>query len=271
MKILVFLTMLTLSFASVVNANILSVIAVYDFEVIDEDESGIYIASHSVHDIHGYLRKSTSLSNEGKYGKALSIRKKDYLRTVTEHIPLVNDEISIVAFVKVPPLKQKASVYLSLQRNSIDNARDFKTLAIQSTGNLKFTEIWTVAPPDLGAVFFSLESEDQNITDNNWHHVAYSYHLGIHRIFIDGELVFEEQFISPRIGGDFTTISIGNGNGNLLEGEVLIDDVGVFGTDFSVHEIQNIYNNGLKKFLQVVPVSPQGRLTTTWGDIKARR
>ena len=32
-----------------------------------------------------------------------------------------------------------------------------------------------------------------------------------------------------------------------------------------------LFPDGLAKFLEVMPVSPQGRLTTTWGEIKTRR
>ena len=52
--------------------------------------------------------------------------------------------------------------------------------------------------------------------------------------------------------------------------KTLIDDVGFFETGFSTYEIKGLYEDGLATFLETMPVSPQGRLTTTWGEIKYR-
>ena len=46
-----------------------------------------------------------------------------------------------------------------------------------------------------------------------------------------------------------------------------IDDVGIFNVILKEADIQDIMRDGLEKTV-VTAVSPSGRLTTTWGEIK---
>lgn len=240
MKILVFLAILTLSFASTMDSDALSVIAAYDFESTDRDDNGFYVANLGSHKIHGYLRKDAYLSGEGKYGKALSLVNNDHFHASAKRPPsLVNNEISIVSYVKVP--SRGNTIYFSLEvLNANDIHRSSRDFLILPSGNLNIRGAWNVEPPDIGAVgfgFSGFRSEDQNTTDNNWHHVAYSHHSGIHNIYVDGEVVFSKEYRSPNIDGEFISIIIG-GRGKSLTNGVLIDDLGFFGIGLSTHEIQ---------------------------------
>lgn len=49
-----------------------------------------------------------------------------------------------------------------------------------------------------------------------------------------------------------------------------IDDLGYFQTGFSPYDVKDLYNDGLAEFLEIMSVSPQDRLTTTWGKLKTQ-
>jgi hypothetical protein len=273
MKILVFLLILTLNFVNVVNSNLSqdeiigSIIAAYDFESTDRDDEGFYVENLGSHKIHGYLRRDAYLSGKGKHGKALSLANNDHLHVFAKRPPsLVNDEISIVSYVKVPP--QNPTIYFSLEAlNANGIHRSSRDFLIFPNGDLNIRGGWNVEPPGIGAGgfgFSGFRSENQNTTDNNWHHIAYSHNSGIHNIYIDGEVVFSEKYQSPNIDGEFISIIIG-GRGKSLTNEVLVDDLGFFGIGLSTQEIQYLYNNGLEKLL-----NPPGELTATWGYIKTQ-
>ena len=71
----------------------------------------------------------------------------------------------------------------------------------------------------------------------------------------------------PQLHGDVFLLwitSVGS-----LEDTAYVDEVGFFQDNFSTYEIKGLYKDGFKKFLETMPVSPQGRLTTTWGELKS--
>lgn len=165
---------------------------------------------------------------------------------------------------------QKIPLYISLNGTSRINATGSRRLEVLPTGELRVFGIFAVAPPLLGAVSMEYETIGSDLTDNKWHHIAYSHHEGVHRLFVDGKVAFDEQEKDIGIFGDVIYISINENFKPPFEGEVLIDDVGFFEIGLSPHQIQDIYNNGLENFLKVLPVNPQNRLTTAWGKIKSQ-
>ena len=50
----------------------------------------------------------------------------------------------------------------------------------------------------------------------------------------------------------------------------LMDEMAVFNVPLEQADIQNIMNDGLGSVLGLTPVTPQGRLTTTWANIKSQ-
>ena len=49
-----------------------------------------------------------------------------------------------------------------------------------------------------------------------------------------------------------------------------MDEIAVFNVPLEQADIQNLMDNGLGSVLGLTPVTPQGRLTTTWADIKSQ-
>ena len=131
-----------------------------------------------------------------------------------------------------------------------------------------FDAFHAVPFPDIGAVGFSFRSEPQDILNNKWHHIAYTYYLGIHKFFVDGKVIHQQENWMPEIAGVSTEIAIGDLFGD-FRGEALIDDVGVFGIGLSDETVRAMYSQLLSEFISALSIDPKGKVSTTWAAIKS--
>lgn len=273
--------LLSLSFSAIASAHCLlaedslelNTIAAYDFEAIHEDNEGFYVQNlgSELHFdwFHGYLDKNARLSDQGKLGKVLALTSHGSLKASGESEFVLDEDFplgfSIVANVKIPP-----SEHISFDFEALDadgTPRSNITLHILPTGNVRVTG-FSIDPHENKAKF-EIESENKNITDNNWHHIVYAcYEDFYHAVFIDGQIVCEG---SPEVlVGESMFLTIGSPD-KAIEGEALIDDVGFFTLGFTEKEIQRLYNKGITRFLEEhLSVSPQGKITTTWASLRRR-
>jgi len=101
---------------------------------------------------------------------------------------------------------------------------------------------------------------------NTWVHIAGTYDAksGEGKIYIDGVLDNEGN-----IGGDIAPnndkLWLGRGAGPFLDGKM--DEVRISNTARSQAEIEQLMNIGIAG---VLAVTPQDKLTTTWGHLKSR-
>ncbi len=273
MKILIFLTVLTLGFlANAVNAGLDTdtianhVIAIYHFESTQTTDSGLlYTEDSGPQELPGSLLNGASLANGGKSGKCLSLVGDDAFGAGTRLFPhLASVGFSIVAWVKRPQQNKGLVLYMIGQYEADpENVVSEIILGVTPTGNIKGTHI--TYPTDTSAV---LTTQDENVSNNSWHHIAYTLFANTYTLFIDGEPVLKhEATVFPGYFGDMVLFLITSPESTR---KTLIDDVGFFETGFSTYEIKGLYEDGLATFLETMPVSPQGRLTTTWGEIKYR-
>ncbi len=110
---------------------------------------------------------------------------------------------------------------------------------------------------------------DAEVNNDVWYHAAGTWEEGEHRVYLNGKLVFEDKGNEAlplkdvdndlRIGGTFAGFRNFQG---------VIDEVRVWNRALPVKEISDNMKLG---FGQILSVSPTGRLTTTWGQLKARR
>lgn len=283
MKIFVLLTILTLSLASIAIAGLDSdnmpdyVIAVYHFESTKQNDSGLtYTPDSGPRQLNASLLDDATLTDGGKYGKSLLLREQAKLGSGTRWSPtLSNNEFSIVAWIKLPKQlpQQEEALYFHLTMLGYIQTETKQTLVSSVSSSVK---------PDgniiAGHVDFlkhgstiSIESQNQNVANNKWHHIAFTKYAKTYTLFIDGNDVAEHRSTeSPEFLGNLTSIIIGNTRGLNLTGSVLIDDVGFFETGFSIYEIKGLYNSRLSTFLEEMSVTPEGRLTTTWGELKSQ-
>ena len=239
-----------------------SVIAVYHFENVTD--SGPRGFDGDLLDSDGDLVTEASIVDDGKIDKCLQIRGDGAFGTVeNQHFSLMDREFSIVAWVK---LQQQTYIFNIL----VAGANDDNTyaggiqLSIEPSGNIKgrhydFEDEKSV----------SIETEDSNIADDSWHHIAYCKHADSYSLYIDGEVLKKERSADYLgFAGDGTFIRISGPSKVDMTGSVLVDEVGFFETGFSVDEVKGLYDDGLTDFLEAMPVDPREKVATTWGTIK---
>ena len=104
---------------------------------------------------------------------------------------------------------------------------------------------------------------DEGYADGKWHHVVATRTGAKGAIYVDGVLVKEEETMAGDIGGgetDWYIAQDGNNNGYLIGA---MDEVRIYKKALTPEEIkQNFKSQGLA-------VQPAGKLSLTWGRIKA--
>lgn len=261
-----------------------SVIALYQFETFVTDDFTEYTENGGFHELHGYYIGNSEfgewLSEDGKDGKCLVLMEKDKITAYAEIPPRIIfdpdswswfSEFSIVAWVKLEKQAPNTSLYFSFSGIGFGVGPYSQIiLVVDPTGNIGMIYHRSPERGVFGVVFYTFKSENQNVADNEWHHIALSRYRGTNALFIDGEIVAKEYLPSlARFEGVFTSINISTTTDVSFTGEVYVDEVGFFRTGFNPYEMQGLYENGLTKFLETVSVNSQGRLATTWGELKS--
>lgn len=277
MKIFVILTILILSLTSAANAGLDSdnmpdyVIAVYHFESTKQSDAGVtYSPDSGPRKFHIPFFDGASLTDDGKYGKAVQLRIQASVDGGTWwSATLPNDEFSIVAWLKLPKQAEDVRFYISLlgliKTDNVEILVSTLTCYVRPDGNIAGAFIDFLR----GGAIVLLESENQNVANNQWHHIAFTKYAKTYTLFIDGEDVAENQSVrTPKFLGNLTSIRIDGTRGENLTGNVLVDDVGFFETGFSSYEIKGLYKSQLSTFLEEMSVTPEGRLATTWAELK---
>ena len=277
MKRVVFLTVLILSISGIANAGLdtynceCTLTAAFRFESthFDFDKEVTYTEGSGPQVHRGTLLNGATLSNNGKDGKCLHLQDDAAFATATSILPtLANAEFSIAAWVKLPRQSQGTLYFLmdGVIRES-DNSHNFAVLRIKTDGN-------PVAMHVIGETRIIIETENKNVSDNQWHHIVYTKYLDTYYLYVDGEGVTETfQPIDPLLRifiGDYT-LSLINAFQGTFTGDVYVDDFVLLSIGLSPYEVEGLYENGIATFMEAMSVSPEGRVTTTWGEIKSRR
>ena len=96
---------------------------------------------------------------------------------------------SIVAWVKRP--QQNGGLVFSmigLYEEDRENVVSEIDLGVTPTGNIKGTHV--TYPTDTSAV---LTTQEENVSNNSWHHIAYTLFANTYTLFIDGEPVLKHE------------------------------------------------------------------------------
>ena len=199
----------------------------------------------------------------------MHLQGDDVFATGTTISPLgLNQQFSIAAWVKLPRQQDTAfKLYVQGTDTENDAIRNFHLLTVTTDGNLKASHYFT------RDTNFTLETEDQNVSDNEWHHIAYTKAFSTYRLFINGEVITSEYQPDLPFGlflGNRLLSMIGTLNNNELTGSVYVDDFFATSLGLSPYEIKGLYEDSVDTFLEVMPVDPQGKVATTWGKIKSQ-
>ena len=119
---------------------------------------------------------------------------------------------------------------------------------------------------------------DTNIVDNEWHHVVFSLSEDFYSLYLNGTLLKRERnngYVGFVVDETFVNIQLNDNSdveeGATTSGELYVDDVAMFEVGLSIYEVQGLYDDGLSDFLEAMPVHPQQKMATTWGELKRRR
>ena len=114
-----------------------------------------------------------------------------------------------------------------------------------------------------GGCAFNMNGTTQ-ITDNTWHHLAFTFDGDMGRLYVDGQLETEKANAVTFQSNDPITIGVPNiDNANGLIG--IIEEIRISNIARSGDEIKEAKDIGLA---QILSVDPQSKLTTRWGYIK---
>jgi len=111
-----------------------------------------------------------------------------------------------------------------------------------------------------------------NVRNEEWHHGAITQDdenktLEMYINGVKGDLSYAGEYENS--GGFLKIASPAVGAVNLNAGA--IDEVGIFDVILEEEDILDIMENGLETAIGLLPVSPSGRLASTWGWIKGGR
>lgn len=109
----------------------------------------------------------------------------------------------------------------------------------------------------------------KDVTDGEWHHIAATYDEEALRLYVDGEPDGQQIRSTTPDNNDasLTIAAVFESGGSPLKGA--LDDVGLFSVALEEDDIKTIMAKGLKEAVGITPVSPSGRLTSTWACIKS--
>ena len=231
------------------------VIAVYYFE--DENDEG-------PREFHGTLKNGASIVQGGKFGKCLKLRKDTYFAMLDDAFSSIVGNFSIVAWIKTSNISAQGDISISYSGENDDDSISEISLGITSD------EIYGIIADGEDDEVDGLIARRLSVDDGKFHHIAFTLAEDFYRLFVDGEIVEEEerQGYTGWVSND--TFVLVNATRKITN-PVYIDEVGFFKTGFSVYEVKALYEVGLEKFLTAMPVDPQEKVATTWAEIKSGR
>jgi hypothetical protein len=189
---------------------------------------------------------------EGKFGKALSFDGADDYVDTELNTDDLSSPITISLWMNAAQVKKSPLVSGYNNANPNVNRWDIQ-LNRDGAGKIR----WVEHEGRDGAI------SETVIQADTWYHVTVTHDLpnSESKIFVNGELEAE-----AKIEQDLNTgrvLQIADGDGDCYGG--LIDEVAIFNVVLTEDDIKDIMNKGLEG---MTAVSPSGKLTTTWGDIK---
>ena len=272
MKIIMFFALLmscvTVSFAGLDQHDRWGdVIAVYEFDNTRDSGPIGY---------DGSLRGETSIFDNGKIGKCLKIESGGSFVSadLDKSLSVVSRSFSVVAWVKTTSTTGAIWIFASGVQKGDSNYGSIAMIIFPGGGD--FGNIFGYIEDNEDDDRYSTEDIEVSINDGKWHHFAFSLSEDFYRVFIDGNIMFEKRsdeyigFLGFE-GSIIGVFAVTGTDEREINKPAFVDEVAFFEIGFSSYEVKGLYKDGLSKFMEVMPVNPEGLVTTTWADIKSAR
>ena len=196
-------------------------------------------------------------SVRGKFGKALDFPGDGSAYIVVDSTKKLELEtLSIEAWVKVASSTGKWQGIVCKQKAGCTN----RNYGIWVNVNLSVLHAQIGAN---GGCAFNMNGTTE-ITDNVWHHLAFTFDGKVGKVYVDGVLESEKDNTNTFQSDDPITIGVPNiGNVGGLLGT--IDEIRISNVARTEKEINEMKDVGLA---QILSVNPGEKLTTLWGYMK---
>ena len=227
-----------------------------------EDFKGDIVAEKSGRGYDGEINGKITQSDDGKFGKAAQFKAGSFLDLDGPNVDpddIPTEGMSVVAWINVEAISDMA----------IFNARagDGTWLVhpeARGDGNYR----WLNRGPNPGRTIFDIRA-GKNVA-NQWQHYAgtYSRADGKAILYINGKKVGEEasRLDTPIADNWGQGARVGFNIDNKRPFTGLMDDLNVWKRGLTEEEVNAIMNDSVETFLAV---EAHGKLTTTWGRLKA--
>jgi len=194
---------------------------------------------------------------EGKYNKALEFDGSSAYVEAPYADELALEKYTVGAWINCPGAHTWQTVIARDYLNNVEN-RNYGIFVVDGNTNIHFS-FKNAAGQHFGP------NGTKIAADGKWHHVAMSYDGKVLRGYVDGEKDIEQSLQGPPTTTQHKApVMIGGEPGRYyLKGRV--DEPFISNKVMEASEIKNLME-GLKGFLAV---SQSGKLTQTWGSIKA--
>lgn len=280
MRILIIVSILTLSFLSIASASLdvgfSDTIAIYIFEpeLTSKNVTEDLVLAENI----GRLLSGATIVRSGIEGYCLRLHKKAKFVAEIHWLPdFEKGEFTFVTWVRIEKTKNYRNLVFTIFGRDMFNLPTTSIIVgIKSRGNVESLHADGITHQEvhLGGGQF----KSPNIRDGHWHHIVFTYHLNHYALYVDANLV---DFYYPIDDGIFEHIGFEGVNATLkiddrapnrqLKGRVFVDELAWFSTGLSFYDVQGLYDSNLFEFTNIMPVSPSGRLATTWADVKAQQ
>ena len=113
-----------------------------------------------------------------------------------------------------------------------------------------------------------VETTDQSINDDSWHHITLVYGQKCLKLYVDGKNVYESEYYPGHLWNPLDyVILISVGDGAIGA----VDDLCIFHYNLDDAYIELLYELGIDKIMTIADVESKGKMATTWGDLKSRQ
>lgn len=226
-----------------------------------EDFTGDTVIEKSGNGYDGAINGDVTQSNDGKFGSAGHFAGGGFLDLDGPNIDAADiptEGMSILAWLNVESVTDMAL----FNARAADNTWLVHPEA-RGDGNYR----WLNRSP--GQTIFDIRGGENKA--NEWIHYGgvFSRAEGLAVLYINGEIVGEETArVATPIAGDWDQgARVGRNIDDNRPFTGLMDDLNIWKRGLSEEEVNDIMNNGLGILLTAVEA--RGKLTTTWGRLKA--
>jgi len=104
------------------------------------------------------------------------------------------------------------------------------------------------------------------LSSESWHHVAVTFDEAMVKVYVDGELVGENDQPGPSVDTPDLSVFIGNSFNGERQYQGIIDEVKVWSRALDQDDIKVQMNMGVQE--TATSVDPRSKVTATWAEIK---